>query len=182
MEEYIGTIRPWAINYAPRNWKFCDGSLLRISEYQALYSIIGQTFGGDGATNFALPDLRGRIPLGACPAIAIPLAAIGGAATVQLSQNQMPAHSHTLSLSVSQSCNTGGGTPSGSPVNNFPGMVSTSGATAYSDTPTDGAFMAPLDVTASEAYSGSNVPHNNMPPYLVCNYIICLEGMYPIFD
>lgn len=182
MEDFIGSIHPWAINYAPVDWAFCDGRLLQITEYQELYSIIGCTYGGDQVHTFALPDLRGRFALPACSAIAIPPAQIGGASTVALTVSNMPAHKHALTLNASQSCNTTTGTQTNSPKDNFPGVASLSGATCYSDTATSGAYMAPLEQTITEATSGSGDPHENMPPYLACNFIICLRGLYPQFD
>lgn len=163
---YIGEIRMFAGNFAPQGWLLCQGQLLSIGDYDTLFNLIGTTYGGDGETTFALPDLQSRIPLhaGTGGGDSYTLGQTGGQETVQLTTAQLPAHSHALA-----SNSTPGTTPS--PAGAVPaGWVrpgySTSGATVA---------MSSLSMVAT----GGNQPHDNMPPYLVVNFIISLYGIYP---
>lgn len=183
MEEfYIGTILPWAPNFAPQNWALCNGQLLPISNYQALFSIIGTAYGGDGRTSFGLPDLRGRMPIGMGQGPGLTPRAIGqqfGHETTQLQQQNLPAHSHTLTAS---------NTPSSS-LSQAPAAGWTLGAADASTggrTPTLTPVMmygpsSPADPVPSAPTSsvGGNEPVGIMPPALCINYIICLNGIYP---
>lgn len=163
---YVGEIRMFAGNFAPNGWLLCQGQLLAIDDFDTLFNLIGTTYGGDGQTNFALPDLQSRIPLhaGTGGGDSYSLAQTGGQETVQLTTAQLPVHSHALAA------NTGAGTtpnPSGA----VPAGWSRSG---YS---TAGATVA-MNSTSMVA-TGGNQPHDNMPPYLVVNFIISLYGIYP---
>lgn len=166
MDQYIGEIRMFAGNYAPQGWAFCDGQLLSIAQYDALFSLIGTTYGGDGINNFALPDLRGRIPVnrGQGPGLSnCYLGAMAGTETVTLTVEQLPAHSHPVAIS------TTAGTLE-SPANAF----WAANINQYSTSPPNGQ-MNPEAITAV----GNNRAHENMMPYLCISFIIALEGFYP---
>ncbi|MFA7185370.1 MAG: tail fiber protein [Victivallales bacterium] len=169
MEAYIGQIKIFAGNYAPRDWAFCDGQLLAIREYSELYSLIGITYGGDD-TNFALPDLRGRIPVHRDTQEAQwTLGAKTGTETETLSLTQIPYHSHPMQAS-SKTCDSQ--------------MVKSS--IVCNTAPTN--FYKPQASSTNEVSSlspaaigsvGNNLQHNNLMPYQCVNFIICLTGIYP---
>jgi microcystin-dependent protein len=161
---YIGEIRIFAGNFAPQGWAFCDGSLYPIAENDALFSLIGTTYGGDGQTTFALPDLRGRLPLheGTLGSTYV-MGQTGGAETVTLSVDQIPAHRHPV-----VGAGSGATLPSG-------GLLSTpSGDALYTSSPPDGVLAA-----GATASAGGGQPHSNLMPYLCVNYIIALFGIFP---
>lgn len=164
MEPFIGTILLFAGNFAPRGWAFCNGQIMSISQNSALFSILGTTYGGDGHTTFALPDLRGRtaIGMGAGPGLTPRTEGEqGGSETVTMTVNNMPAHNHTIA-----SLNAPGdqSLPSGNYL---------AGATAYSSR-TDSTLNA-----QAVSVAGGSQPVSIMPPFLGLNYIIALEGIYP---
>ncbi|MBS0206163.1 MAG: phage tail protein [Planctomycetes bacterium] len=161
-QPYVGEIRIFAGNFAPAGWSFCDGQLLAISENETLFNLIGTTYGGDGQSTFALPDLRGRIPLHFGNGFI--QAETGGAETVTLTVSQIPAHSHPWQA-------TSAGATNSSPVSN---ALATSTAATYSN-------LVPASPMASHsvAFTGGNQPHNNFQPYICINYIISLYGIYP---
>jgi len=168
MDPYIGEIRLFAGNYAPVNWALCDGSVLNISANPTLYSLLGTTYGGDGTTTFALPDLRGRVPVHFGQLSGGSYYSIGnrsGSETHTLSQNELPSHSHVLS-----GANVGAtlDTPSGN-------VMANAGAYVVNPDPTSIAAMAPNSVTQT----GGAAAHDNMMPFQVLNYIICTQGLYP---
>jgi microcystin-dependent protein len=166
-EPYIGEIRLFPYNFAPRGWAFCQGQILAIAQNTALFSLLGTTYGGNGQTTFALPDLRGRVPnsAGQGPGLSnYTLGEQGGSENVTLIAQQMPAHNHPIAVNNS-GANTG--RPSGA----YPGQ--TSGNT-YAPSP-DGSTLAPQAV----GNAGNSQPHENRPPYLTLNYCIALEGIYP---
>ncbi|WP_292994275.1 tail fiber protein [Nitrosomonas sp.] len=168
-DPFIGEITTFAGNFAPRGWALCQGQLLSIAENDVLFSLIGTTYGGDGVSTFALPDLAGRIPLhqGAGPGLSPRvIGEPGGSEAVSLSAGQMAVHHHTAVCS-----NTTGN--SVSPVNSFWSTDPGGNTGAYSTT--DGSPMA----GAAIGNTGGGQPHNNLQPYLVLNYIIALEGIYP---
>lgn len=161
-EPYIGEIRMFGGNFAPKGWAFCNGQVLSISENDALFSLIGTTYGGNGQTTFALPNLQGRLPLHAGSGLS--LGQMGGAETVTLTQNQMPAHTHAAGA------NEGAGqkpTPAG-------GIWANSTLTQFANVAPDG-NMSPQ---AIDAFGGSQ-PHDNMMPSLCVSFIISLFGIYP---
>lgn len=168
-ESFIGEIKIFAGNFAPRNWAICDGGLLSVVQYDALFSLIGTTFGGDGLAEFAVPDLRGRVPIhfgqgnGLSPR---QFAETGGAETVTLTTDELPAHTH-----VPQAHN-GNGNSDVVNGNYWSGSAST---TQFA--PGDAADV-PMNGNAVGANGGSQ-PHDNMLPFLPLNFIICLEGFYP---
>ncbi|MCY1078456.1 phage tail protein [Archangium lansingense] len=167
---FIGQIVMFAGNFAPRGWAFCQGQILPIAQNQALFSILGTTYGGNGQTTFALPDLRGRYPMqpGQGPGLSPrTLGEQGGSETVTLIANQMPAHNHTINVS-SQDGDTE------TPVGTVLAADSTGGNLNYRGAPIDGT-MNP----AAIGIAGGSQPHNNMSPFLCVNFIIALEGVYP---
>lgn len=161
-QPYIGEIRLFAGNFAPAGWMFCEGQILPISENETLFNLIGTTYGGDGQSTFALPDLRGRIPIH--QGNGFTLAETGGVETVTLTVSQIPAHSHPL---VSQS------KPGkfSSPANALPAASALRQFSAN-------APAAAMSVTAI-APTGGSQPHNNFMPYLCVDFIISLYGIYP---
>lgn len=176
MEGYIGEIRLFGGNFAPLGWAFCDGTLYSISEYTAAFSIVGNTYGGNGQSTFGVPDLRGRVAVGAGQGAGlspIDLGEIGGTETVTMTTAQMPAHSHTASATITFPCfsdegNTG--SPAGNLLAGLPG--------AYSSLAPD-TTVAPAATSGSLSVIGSNMPFSIVQPVLATNYIICLEGIYP---
>ncbi len=171
-EPFIGEIRMFGGNFAPVGWALCDGRLLSISQYQALFAILGTTFGGNGQTTFAVPDLRGRVPMnwGQGPGLSPrTLGEISGSENVTLLSTQMPAHSHSLHASGAQGDQF-------SPEGNVSALlVNSSGQpeNAYSAVPNTS--MAPQAIGAA----GGSQPHQNMQPYLCVSFIIALEGIFP---
>lgn len=164
MESLLGEIRMFAGNFAPRGWAICDGQLLSIAQHQALFSILGTIYGGDGRTTFALPDLRGRVAVGEGqgPGLsAYRLGAKSGTETVTLDVSQLPAHNHAIGA------NSGGGNDA-SPSN---AVSAEGGEDIYHNQPN-----ANMQPTGS---AGGSQPHENRQPYQVIHYIICMEGVYP---
>jgi len=171
-QPFIGEIRMFGGNFAPAGWNFCDGTQLSIAEYNALFTIIGTTYGGDGQTNFNLPDLRSRVPVhqgnGAGGTYVIGQA--GGVENVTLGTAQLPAHTHTVQAVAAGATNVPAGStfPAGS-VSNQPGSVMYGPGTS--------ALTSLAPATISPA--GGNQPHGNIQPYTAISYIIALEGIYP---
>ena len=164
----VGQICMFAGLFAPSGWAFCDGSLLPINQNQALFSLLGTTYGGDGRTTFALPDLRGRVPIGFGQGTGLSSYVIGqsgGEEAHQLSVNEMPSHNH------SAAADNGGGT-SATPVGNFP-AINNEGIQHYGSN--NNATMN----AAAIGNSGGGQSHNNMQPYLAINFIIALQGIFP---
>jgi len=162
-QPYVGEVRIFAGNFAPAGWNFCDGSLLAISENETLFNLIGTTYGGDGQSTFALPDLRGRIPLHQNSGFV--LAETGGTETITLTTNQIPSHSHPMAAAA-----TGGDQVS--PAGNV--LANSSNVTIYINDAPNTAMNA-----ASIAQAGGNQPHENLQPYVCINYIISLFGIFP---
>ena len=162
-QPYVGEIRIFAGNFAPAGWMFCEGQLLPISEFETLFNLIGTTYGGDGQSTFALPDMRGRIPIHMGNGFT--LAETGGAETVTLTVNQIPAHSHPF-LASSDVAN------SPNPASNVVARSSqekiflNAGATV----PMSNQFLSSV---------GGSQPHNNFQPYLCLDFIISLFGIFP---
>jgi microcystin-dependent protein len=169
-EPFIGEIALFAGNFAPVGWAFCDGRTLQISQYQALYSLLGVTYGGDGRTTFALPDLRGRAPIsfGQGPGLSLyPLGQKGGSETTTLTTAQMPAHTHPLNASTLPA-------DQAAPTGNALAVNPARSSAMYHAVPTNTA----LHQTAI-GVAGGTQPIDNRQPYLAINYIIALEGFYP---
>ncbi|MDO8964024.1 MAG: tail fiber protein [Coriobacteriia bacterium] len=162
---YIGEIRMFAGNFAPAGWQLCEGQLLPISEYEALFNLIGTTYGGDGQNTFALPDMRGRIPLHQGNGFA--LAQTSGVETVTLTVNQIPSHAHGAVADAHA------GT-SADPRNHI--WANSAGAVQYS---TDLAVPSAPMAAGAVQNTGGNQPHTNFQPYLCVDFIISLYGIYP---
>ncbi|HIJ84387.1 MAG TPA: phage tail protein [Magnetococcales bacterium] len=176
-EPYIGEIRPVAFNFAPTGWALCEGQTLIINQNAALYSLLRTYYGGDGQTNFKLPDLRGRVMMGVgrdSSGTSYSQGQAVGTATVTLQPTQIPAHSHDV-LTASDI-----GTKV-TPASNYLATVPTTGANAYVTAPTQSSQQASMNPNMV-ASSGSSAPHLNMQPYTTINYIIALQGYYPPRD
>ena len=160
---FIGEIRMFAGNFAPAGWAFCNGALMAIDQNTALFQLIGTTYGGDGQTTFALPDLQSRIPVHVGPSFA--LAQTGGAETVTLTAAQIPAHGH-VPLGASSASQPG-------PGNGV--WANTGDVTAYSTTNPPPVQMA----AAALGSAGGGQPHDNLMPFLAVNFILSLFGIFP---
>lgn len=177
MESYLGEIRPFSFNYAPTGWHLCDGTVLRISDNQALFSLIGNTFGGTYPNTFALPDLRGRCVVGSDQSpqtgTIYNQGETGGAETVTLIPQNLPAHTHALQAEAVT------GTDVQLPGNLLavPVVKAVTGAEVdmYADSSTKQVSLNPQTVSIA----GGSQPHDNMQLYQVINYCISLTGIYP---
>ncbi|RFP56015.1 MAG: phage tail protein [Limnothrix sp. CACIAM 69d] len=172
LEPFIGQLELYPYNFAPEGWLPCDGRSLPIRENEALFSLLGITYGGDGYTVFNLPDLRGRVPIGQGSAPGqgrtYDIGRTGGQAQVTLTVANLPGHTHTLATADSSTTN--------SPSGNFLGPLTTADGTpanAYDSTPE--ASLAPGVI----ANTGGGQPHENMPPYLALQWCIATIGEYP---
>ncbi len=169
MDPYIGDIRLFGGSFAPRGWVLCAGQLMSISQFSAVFAVIGTTYGGDGVTTFAVPDLRGRIPVGQGTGPGLTPRVLGqqfGSETVTLLSTQIPSHTHNLEAST---------------------------ATAGEETPTNGVFAQngtdKFYVSAASGaeqlnpatiqLDGGSLPHDNIMPTTAINYIMCVEGIFP---
>ncbi|MCF6376701.1 tail fiber protein [Nocardioides KLBMP 9356] len=162
-QPYIGEIRMFAGNFAPAGWMFCEGQLLPISEYETLFNLIGTTYGGDGESTFALPDLRGRVPIHQGNGFI--LAETGGVEEVTVTPQQIPAHSHALVASTAVGS-------AASPAGNV--LAASGSGNVYRPAPASAAMS-----TQSVWPTGGSQPHTNMQPYLCVNHIISLFGIFP---
>jgi len=170
MDPFVAEIRIFPFNFAPRGWAWCDGQLLPISQNTALFSLLGTTYGGDGRSNFALPDLQGRAPMhpGQGPGLSLhDLGETGGSETVTLLQSEIPAHSHALNAS-------GAVANRSTPVANSIARVA--GAAPYA--PPAGAPIVQMAGSALPP-AGGDQPHNNLMPYLTFYFNIALQGVFP---
>lgn len=178
-DPFIGEIKIFGFYFNPIGHMLCGGQILSISEYTALFALIGTTYGGDGVSTFALPDLRGRMPISQGQGAGLPdyiMGEVGGTTTTTLTIANIPAHVHggqglTVNLPVS---NSGGDTAS--PQGAF---LANNGSEVFSSAPTGGANYGPLNVTGQTSATGSSVPVQITNPYLVLNYSIAVEGMFP---
>jgi microcystin-dependent protein len=169
--QYVGEVRLVPYNFAPIDWSFCNGATIAISENTTLYNLIGTTYGGNGQSTFQLPNLQGRIPIhqGSNGTTTYLIGQSAGLETVTVAINQFPAHTHSLMAST----NAGS---SSAPANNTVGGNPTGvGLNAYTaDAPSTAMYSAMVGNS-----NGGNVPHNNLQPFLVMNWIIALYGVYP---
>lgn len=162
---YVGEVRLFGGNFAPAGWAFCQGQLLAISENPVLFQLIGTTYGGDGQVSYALPDLRGRVPLhqGQGQTVHV-IGELGGAENVTLTTGQMPGHSHALGADTAASSIT---TPAGA-------LLASTTVNSY-----DNSAAGTLMSASAIGSAGGSLPHDNMAPTVVLNYIIALFGVFP---
>lgn len=161
---YVGEIRIFAGNFAPNGWMLCQGQVLPISQYPTLFQLIGTTYGGDGQSTFALPQLSSRIPVH--QSATYPLGTLAGVETVTLTTANLPVHGHPVSATTNAASST-------SPASSS--WAATSGP-SYS---TDGAAPTVSMSSGALTAAGGSQPHDNMPPYLAVNFIISLFGIFP---
>jgi microcystin-dependent protein len=168
MDPFVAEIRIVPFNFPPTGWAFCQGQLLPLSQNTALFSLLGTTYGGNGKSNFALPDLQGRAPMhpGQGPGLSLhDLGETGGSDTVSLLESEIPFHNHTV-VAINDLSDTN------SPIGT--GFARSSGASVYgtagNTVPFSDRMLAP---------AGGDQPHNNMQPYLTLNFVIALQGVYP---
>lgn len=176
-QPFISQIQIFAFDFAPRFWAQCNGQLLSIAQNTALFSLLGTTYGGNGTTTFGLPDLRSRMPKHFGQGAGLSNYALGQAAgteNVTLLSTQMPSHTHVITTTASQPCQSAVGSFD-APEGKFP--ASHESANIYS-TAKNAALGAPVFNTTIGA-AGGNQPHPNMPPYLVMNFCIALSGIFP---
>lgn len=171
-DPFVAEIRMFPFNFAPKGWAFCDGQLLPLSQNTALFSLLGTTYGGDGKSTFALPDLQGSSPLhpGQGPGLSsYDLGQQGGSQFVTLLVSEIPVHTHSIMASGNPPP-ANAGTPDPSVA-----LARSSGATVYLQAPANMGAMAPQAL----APAGGSLPHNNMMPYLTVNFCIALQGVFP---
>lgn len=177
MDEYLAIIKIFGGNFAPRGWAFCWGQQLSIAQNTALFSLLGTTYGGNGQTTFALPDLRGRAPIGfnQGPGLSnYALGQVGGTEATTLSLLNLPAHNHAVTGTVQLPVN-GDEASTEDPTGAYPGPATS----PQYNTAGSGSFAGPLSVHLQTAITGGNQPFNNLQPYLAVNYIICTQGLFP---
>lgn len=185
-DPFVGQILLTPFNFAPRGFALCQGQILPISQNTALFALLGTIYGGNGVSTFALPDLRGRVPLafGQGPGLSDYFQGeVGGAETVTLGQTQIPAHSHAMTnaLTATARCRNAAGNQL-TPVGNVPAIEAAGVTATYSNAVPDanlrtGALAVGGALTAAPA--GGGQPHDNRQPYLGLNYCIALQGVFP---
>jgi microcystin-dependent protein len=174
-QPFVGEIRCFGFQFAPVNWAFCNGQLLPISEFDVLYAVIGTTYGGDGQSTFALPNLQGAVPMhwgNGVGGFNTQIGQVQGSTIVTLTQAQMPQHRHAITTAVVA--------PGGAPERTATPSASTNIGTSdpdglYKSTPTLDAAFAPAAIGSA----GGSQPHDNMQPYLALNFCISLFGVFP---
>ena len=166
-DSYVGEVRLVGFNFPPYGWAVCNGALLAISQYNVLYAVIGTTYGGDGQTNFQLPNLQGRIPIhqGSNGVTTYTIGQAGGAEKVTVALAQYPTHTHNLMVSANAANSSTAGN-----------SVLAQGPTAYTTQSPPTTAMNALMVGSS---GGGNLPHDNLQPFQVLNWVISLEGIFP---
>lgn len=184
MEEYIGIIKIFAGNFAPRGWAFCNGALLSVAQNSALFAILGTSYGGNGQTTFGLPDLRSRVPVGGGygPGPGLTTYVLGEATGTESNSillSNLPAHNHPTTINVSKANASVSAATVGSSLaapGDYAGGRTFSPVLGYNTVSPDTALNP---ATAASATVGSNIPVNNIQPVLGISYIICLEGIFP---
>lgn len=170
MDPFVAEIRIFPFNFAPKGWAFCDGQLLPLSQNTALFSLLGTTYGGNGKSNFALPDLQGRAPMhpGQGPGLSLhDLGETGGSETVSLLESEIPSHSHSVVAGIDVA-------DLQDPANQL--LTRSSGGNLYQTNTSDNIVAMSGQ---SLAPAGGDQPHNNMMPYLTFYFCIALQGVYP---
>lgn len=165
-EPFIGEIRAFSFNFAPSGWAMCQGQMLQVQQNQALFTILGNKFGGDGVKTFALPNMQGLTPIHPAPQTFTPVGTVGGEELHTLTLSEIPSHTHELTGGSNATTNAASGSLWGTPADSLQ-------ATPYSDK-----SNATMNVNALAA-SGGSQGHENRQPYAVVNYCIALQGIYP---
>ena len=172
-QPFVGEMRPWGCNFAPQGWAFCAAQILPIQQYTALFSLLGTYYGGNGTSNFGLPDLRSRVPLkyGTSPAGSYQLGEQGGIENVYVLTTNMPSHTHNVY-----------GTSATTPNYQVPAAgcalgPDTRGLNFFAPGTTGG--LVPLNPSTVSTFAGGNQPHTNIQPYQAINWCIALAGIYP---
>jgi len=171
MDPFVAEIRIFPFNFAPKGWAFCDGQILPLSQNTALFSLLGTTYGGDGKSNFALPNMQGNAPMhpGQGPGLSLhDLGETGGSDTVSLLESEIPSHSHALIASAADGI-------AGQPTNRL--FAQGVGIQEWVANPPTAPNTQFADTALAPA--GGDQPHNNMQPYLTLNFCIALQGVYP---
>jgi microcystin-dependent protein len=170
MDPFVAEIRIFAFNFAPKGWAFCDGQILPLSQNTALFSLLGTTYGGDGKSNFALPNMQTNVPMnfGQGPGLSLyDLGQEGGSQFVTLLQSEVPPHNHGVQ----------------SVPGNFAGTSNVVGGNSYAKSAQGNAYTAPANFVTMNvqevSFVGNNQPHNNMMPYITLNFCIALQGVFP---
>jgi len=172
MDPFVAEIRIFPFNFAPQGWAFCDGQILPLSQNTALFSLLGTTYGGDGKSNFALPNMQGNVPMhpGQGPGLSLhDLGETGGSDTVTLLESEIPSHSHTMQAFSGLGNRL-------TPGNNS--IARETGATTFLSNANGQAPLVSMSDNAV-APAGGDQPHNNLQPYLTLNFCIALQGVYP---
>jgi microcystin-dependent protein len=169
-DPFVGEIRMFPFNFAPQGWALCNGQLLAISQNTALFSLLGTFYGGDGKSNFALPNLQGNLPISQGQGAGLSphfIGQTGGSSAITLLLNEIPSHTHTIACAASgNSSNPSNAVFGAAPRGKPPAYAASSGTKVN------------MSATAV-AVAGGNQPHSNMPPYLTLNFCIALQGIYP---
>ncbi len=194
MEGTIAEIRLFAGNFAPRNWQLCQGQLISISTNTALFSLLGQTYGGDGRVTFGLPDLRGRVAVGTGQGTNLPfinLGEVSGEPTHTLVQSEMPTHTHQATVSGNPTLKATAANATDSVASTGDSLAAPGTGTGRTFTPGFGydpsspsvelnqGSISISGISVINGMSGASQPHGNMQPYLGLNYIICMYGIFP---
>jgi len=171
MDPFVAEIRIFPFNFAPKGWAFCDGQILPLSQNTALFSLLGTTYGGDGKSNFALPNMQGNAPMhpGQGPGLSLhDLGETGGSDTVTLLESEIPSHAHSM-MGINN-------TPQDTIPTPADGYARSSGGNAYQATANQNIAQMSANTIAP---AGGDQPHNNLMPYLTLNFCIALQGVYP---
>lgn len=186
MEGTIGEVRMFASNFAPKNWSYCNGAILNIASNTALFSILGVTYGGNGTQTFGLPNLMGRVAVGAGTGHSLStyqLGQVGGSETCTLTTNEMPVHNHVLVPSLSSTlhpvCSTATTGNSDEPDGKVPAATTTDVYTSTSDDAMKTVALTNFAGGVTASVAGGSQPHTNLMPVLGMNYIICMYGVFP---
>lgn len=174
-QPYVGEIRCFGFNFAPRDWAFCNGQIMPIAQNEALFAILGTTYGGDGQTTYALPNLQGRVPMhwgnSSSTGLNTQIGEAMGQATVTLNTNQIPAHAHQIAAADINPQATRSAAPTAASY-----LSTAKGTFVYQKPPvTPNATFSPRAITQT----GNSFPHENMQPYLAVNFCISLFGIFP---
>ena len=174
----MGTVCAFGFYFAPRDWAYCNGNLLQISQYSALYAVLGTQYGGNGTTTFGLPNLNGKVPVHqgtqAGTQISYTVGQTAGANSVTLNSNNLPAHTHNMNVNINANNSAGN---IASPADAFPALNS---ASVYASAVTQGDYLAGVSGTITVGQTGSSIPMNITNPSLSMNYCIALYGLFPV--